>query len=267
MFTFFPNTVAVASVGADQQDFDLLAAHPTLAVVPIAFVYIQTGVTIHGTVSATPAFSIGNARPGVVIFLTNLGDIFGAGGNGGAGGSNASGGLPGAAGGSAIDIKIGGSLVVRNSGNIHAGGGGGGGGGDAFLGTLSRLGGGGAGGGAGPGVAGNGAGGAGGLGDGTVFFNPIPDGTVGNAGTGSVGGAGGVGGIIEPAGAIFGGAGGAGGATGAAGVVGVVGTAPEGWTIPAGGAGGAAGKAVALNGNSITWLSGNNPTQVKGDVS
>lgn len=260
MFTFFNNPVAVASIGVDKQDYDLLADHPNLAVVPIAFVYIQTGVDIHGTVSTTPAFSIGTARPGAIIFLINLGNIFGAGGKGGDGGTNLSGGLPGAAGGTALDTNV--DLSVINSGNIHAGGAGGGGGGDVFLLESTRLGGGGAGGGAGPGVAVNGAGGAGGTG-----VIPINDGAAGNAGTDSVGGVGGVGGFIIPSGDIFGGTGGTGGATGAAGVTGATGTAPGGWTKPAGGAGGAAGKAVALNGKTITWLSGNNPTQVKGTVS
>lgn len=78
---------------------------------------------------------------------------------------------------------------------------------------------------------------------------------------GSVGGAG-----AGPNSATGGGDYGQAGPTGLAGSATSTGGCPPGG-VSGGGAGGAAGKAIALNGNTVTWLGGNNSTQVKGAVS
>jgi hypothetical protein len=238
-----------------------------------ATITIGSGVYIYSTSTGTPALTTDSFPGGLTII--NNGFIAGMGGNGAPNTSP----YAGTAGGNAISL---GSNVTINNTNASAyiGGGGGGGG--------FTQGGGGAGGGAGGAVGPNAAGG----GVGSAGTTPT-----GGAYAGKGGGAGGGGGAYSGSGKstamyggggggrIFPGSGGAGGTNGggaggsANGVGGTASTAVNylkgggggGWgaaggTGGNGNAGGAGGKAVALNGYTVTWTSGDT-TRVYGAVS
>jgi hypothetical protein len=237
-----------------------------------ATITIGSGVWIYSTSTGTPALTTGSFPGGLTII--NNGFIAGMGGNGSPNTSPYTG-LPG---GNAISL---GSNVTINNTNASAyiGGGGGGGG--------SVQGGGGAGGGSGSGAGAGVGGGAGSAGtNGTGASG-------GGKGGGAGGGGGGYGGsgkstVMYPGGGggrIFAGSGGAGGwqGAGAGGSANAVGGNRTTTAGPAGGggggwgaaggigqagnyAGGAGGKAVALNGYTVTWTSGNT-TRVYGAVS
>jgi len=182
--------------------------------------------------------------PGDLLFLTFTGD-----------------GDPGQAGGDAVNQTID-EMFIDNTalGNIFGGGGGGGGGGSRTFPLAPGRAAGGGGGGGGRGSDGVGCAGAGGVATSfTDFGCPVPDlanGSVGTDGSEVGAGAGGAGGS----------AGGNAGAAGSAGAdwaeVGTVGVAAG----SLGGAGGVGGFAVRKNGGTLTFLGGNNPTQVKGSV-
>jgi hypothetical protein len=230
-------------------------------------VTIQPGVLIYSTSTLTPAFDTGALPAGSSVLIINKGSIIGMGGAGGYSiyvgdyfnnSASVNSGQPGGAGGPALRTST--TLTVNNtSGYIFGGGGGGGGGGGVafycfphhcpFI-LIRQIGGGGGGGGAGNN---GGAGGAKGAFPSANYPEfPFPGSTAG--GPGST--AGGTAGSGSTNGGQAGGAGGGYGAWGAAGAAGAgVSTA-----------GGAAGKAIALNGNPVAWLGGNNSTQVKGAV-
>ncbi len=226
-------------------------------------VTINTGVVVGSTSTTAPAFASGALRAGSEVRIINLGTIVGVGGVGGAGGGYGNG-TPnpqsaGGAGGAAISTTV--PLVIDNTnGNIWGGGGGGGGGAVATI-VNVLAGGGGGGGGAGTPPGGAGAGGP------AFSGAQYPVGAAGTAGTATLGGAGGAGGDSgtyprQFAGGVgIGGTGGTGGNLGVAGVRGA-----DGNLGGTGMAGGAAGSAVALNGSTVTWLGGNNATQVRGPV-
>jgi len=99
-------------------------------------------------------------------------------------------------------------------------------------------------------------------------------GTNGTAGTSAGPGSGGAPALATGSNSLvcYGGAGGDGGAFGAAGSAGAAATSTSAAPYNANdvftpGSGGAAGKAIALGGGSVTWIAGNNSTQVKGAVS
>lgn len=229
-------------------------------------VTINAGILIVSTTTATPALTITGGTAGDTVVVVNNGFIAG---RGGAGGSGTGG----------VAVSLGYPATINNTNPAAYIGGGGGGGG-----SQSPAGGGGG--------AGNGpapATGAGGGNGGTTF--PGVGGAGGSApfggtATGSPGGSGGGGGGYSRAGSghnpicnytapplDYGGGGGGGwGASGGnagpasrSGAAGGSGTAAGGNAGP-GPAGGAGGKAVALNGNSVTWTSGNT-TRVYGSVS
>jgi hypothetical protein len=190
---------------------------------------INSGVTVSSDTTGTAALTTGAFPTGSTLTLINNGNIYGKEAGGGSGGTGqfVSGNDGGGAG---PAMSLGFDISINNGGNIYGGGGGGGGGG-------------------GIGAEGDEAtGGTGGTGQGA--------GNTGGPGGGSGGGG-------PNGGGDYAGNGGAGGAWGAAGSGGGLGTYRSG----NGGAGGAAGKAIALNGKSVTWLAGNNGTQVKGAVS
>lgn len=188
---------------------------------------------------------------GSTIKIINNGYITGAGGNGGRGGNVGSNGSAGQIGKDAL--SLGWNVTIDNTNGYIFGGGGGGGGGAGIIDGLGGAAGGGGGGGQGyPGGAGGDRGSGGGIaaGDGT-------DGSRTNRGSGGAGGQDG----FYP---VTGGNGGNGGLWASNGVSG---QSVTGDTTYNGGFRGAGGKAIDLNGYTVTWLGGNNSTQVKGAVS
>lgn len=245
---------------------------------------IDSGVWVYSTSTGTPALDLSSFAAGAIIQVINNGTIAGMGGAGGNGGddSDDGNGLPytqsaggnGSAGGDAIKLGTNDVSVDNTNGNIFGGGGGGAGGGGAL--SLSNdktpvfFSGGGGGGGGGRSFQ-NSSGGTGKApAQGNNETHISGTGANGSAGTSSGGGSNGAGGFASPY--ATGGGGGLGGDWGSAGGNGSAGNPSAGspglayWESTAGGSGGAAGKAVALNGKSITWLGGNNGTQVKGAV-
>lgn len=210
---------------------------------------INAGVTI-GSTSSAPAFRTGGFASGSSIRVNNYGRCAGKGGKGGDGGDlighTYDNGHAGSDGSDAVSLDENVDWDNTTTGEVFGGGGGGGGGGagmkQIFVGPEH----GGSGGGGGQGDDGGARGDAGAGG--------------GNNGTAGTPSARGIGGAANPGGAkganggnwgISGGNGGDGGPYDGA----------------HGGNGGSAGKAVALNGHVITWLAGNNTTQVKGPIS
>jgi len=191
---------------------------------------VASGVTVNSSSASLPAIASGTFPVGSTVKITNNGNIYGKGGDGGAGGINAADGAAGSVGGYAISLGY--AITIDNTnGNIFGGGGSGGGGGGNTRG---------------------GTGGGGGGGQGSQDSAGGSGSPAGSSGTAAGPGAGGNSSYGD------GGTGGAWGTTGNSGADGPVGGN--------GGAGGAAGNAVKQNGNAITWLGGNNGTQVKGPV-
>lgn len=241
-------------------------------------IIINSGVYVYSTSTATPALDMSQFASGCRLLIINNGNILGMGGAGSTGGNvtgdgTATAGTAGLAGGDAIKMGTNDLVIDNTNGNVFGGGGGGGGGGAAGWDTADKV----------PfGYAADGSGGGGGqsgLTNSAGGAGPTPSfgdfkqaGAAGTAGTSSANGAGGASQTLAtPGGSVNGGAGGSGGAPGAAGAAGSTGFitgagASVTWTS-GGGAAGAAGKAVALNSKAITWIAGNNGTQVKGAVS
>lgn len=252
------------SINSDQTNFNL-ANQISISNAADVTVVIRPGVTIKASNSSTPAFTVGSLPSGSTLKIINQGTIIGAGGAGGPGGNvpNTNGsatyyaGTPGTPGGDALDISL--DVTINNIDGSIVGGSGGGGGGAGYRTSYtpgnpptpgtpgdkntpgnppvpgnpaipsSRYGGGGGGGGAGIVNSSGGNGGSGSTSAGSA-------GTPGNNSSGGPGGASG-GSNAKP--------GGAGGSSGGAGT-----SAPN----PSGGAGGAAGDDIALNGNTVTYI-------------
>jgi hypothetical protein len=184
--------------------------------------------------SATAAFRTGGLPIGSTIRLNFYGRCGGKGGDAGDGGSSGNDGQPGQPGRDAVSLDDDVTVDLSTTGQFFGGGGGGGGGSD------------------------RGGGGGGGQGDeggakGLKGNALAQDGTAGSPSANGVGGDG------HPSG---GGKGGKGGGWGSAGAKGGNGSGGG-----SGGNPGAAGKAINLNGHTVTWIAGNNTTQVKGSVS
>jgi len=240
---------------------------------------INSGIYLWSNSTATPGFALTGGAAGDTVKIVNNGFIMGMGGSANSG-----------VGGTALSLSFN-TTVDNTNASAYIGGGGGGGSVGTYYAkyALTTGGGGGAGGGAGgphtytSGGAGGAIGavganggqatnsGGGGGGGGRIFPGtggagaPAGNGYAGSGRAGSGGGAGGGGGNNISSGA--GGTGGAGNAAGAAGGGG--GGGGGGWGASGNGvaaAGGAGGKAVALNGKTITWVSGNT-TRVYGAVS
>lgn len=276
----------VAAVSSNNVNLFTLFGSPS-GVHHVTYV-INSGVTIGSTDPANPAINTGSGwATGSTVKIINNGKIYGAGGAGGAGGVasvDAGGtsvvganGSAGNAGGNAVETSV--KLVVDNTnGEIFGGGGGGGGASGTTVGqddgmgsaNFACVGGGGGGGGQGSNTS---SGGTGGTADDSYVDNPNEEdpGDNGIAGSSSAAGSGGVGGntnyIWLGTQNLDGNDGGSGGAWGTSGSSASGSHVGAEYTEGTNGSGGAAGKAVELNGNSITWLGGNNGTQVKGAVS
>jgi len=243
-----PITIATSQSNAD---LCTIAGNPTT---PSNYVFtIPAGTIISSNSTGVPALTTGTCWPaGSSITLINDGSIYGRGGDGGSGPHTYTGtqffcnGYGGGVGGPAVGISY--PLTIDNThGYIFGGGGGGGGGGAASgVGTCYYWGGGG-GGGQGS-ISSNGGGGG-------------PGGSSGGAGTIAGPGAGGAGGSYSRG---YGGAGGTGGSWGVYGSSG--GSASWSGGTGYGGAGGAGGPAITGAGYGITWLGGNNGSQVRGAV-
>lgn len=210
----------------------------TLAGSPAAasdFVFVvQSGVTVGSTSSGTPSVDTGTFPVGSTVKLENRGNIYGRGGDGGAGGSGGAG-SNGSAGGDAINLGF--DITIDNTlGNIFGGGGGGKGGTGDTVKSIS-VGGGGGGGGQGSNAAVGGSGG----------YGSAQSGTNGGNGTSAAPGSGG-----------------SGGSSGGYTSDGTPGSDGGAWATAVTGA--LAGKAIKLNSHTVTWLGGNNGSQVKGSV-
>lgn len=274
-----------ATITSPQQSLDLYTfannnGYPGSGDVQIT---VNPGVYIWSDSVPTAALAIPSSFPGTVTLINN-GYIMGRGGNGTVN-------TAANPGGPAISISKpvtidntnpaayigggGGSGTNSSTGPTTVGGGGGGAGG--APGGPANQGAGGAGGAIGaPGVIGGGAaggrgGGAGGGGGGTTpQVKGTPNSSAGGGGGRIFPGTGGAGGPAPQPG----GAGGAGNAAGSSGTI-AAGSGGGGWGAaggfggpgsPTGRPGGAGGRAVTLNGNTVTWTSGNT-TRVWGSVS
>ena len=237
--------VVVLTISSTQTNYNAFTAAGSPSGACSVYCTVNSGITVKSNSISTPAFDTGAWGANSTFYLKNNGNIYGTSGGGGNGPAIGSSGNNGDAGGTALNIRL--NITADNtSGNVWGGGGGGGSGG-----ASSTIGGGGKGGGGaggGSGVAPQ-SGGVGGLNGDTSKTS--------TDGSSSGGGAGGSKTDLS----------GAGGAGGAWGVAGTAGDASDPSPIWSGGSGGAAGNAVKLNGKTITWLAGNNGTQVKGPQS
>ena len=253
---------------------------------------VNSGIYVYSTGTGTPGLTLAGGSAGDTVTLVNNGFILGM---GGAGGRVAAGGAGGPA------LQLGFNTTVNNTnGGAYIAGGGGGGAGSAWYSDGAPGGGGGGAGGAGGGggtgldssdvggaPGGGGPGSTGGTNGGSQNAGGgggrILPGSGGSGGQsyrlgftpGNGGGAGGGGGggssrrATSPATGGAGGSGSAGGANGSPGM-GSGGGGGGGWGASGGSGGngnggGAGGKAVNLNGQSITWTSGDT-SRVYGSV-
>jgi hypothetical protein len=248
-FTQYSNgrRIYLVTLNTGKSDFNLYThvGSPSGVVCDVT-VNINSGIVVYSTSTSTPAFTTGSGWGSTTtIAIINNGYILGIGGAGGAGSTIA--GNAGNSGGNALSLTN--NVTITNaSGFIYSGGGGGGGGGGSFHSSF--------------GTSAQGGGGGGGQG----YSNSSGGSPNGGTGTNAGAGAGGGGGTASSGGEAptlwYGGTGGAGGAYATAGSGGASGSA--GTTNYAGGAAGAAGLAVQLNSYSITFISGNDSTHVKG---
>lgn len=277
-----PPATLTVNITTDKTDYNLFTAAGSPGTAKTVVVNISSGVYIRASSTSNNAFDEGNGwATGTTITINNSGNIIGMGGAGGAGGnssvSNPSppygatvAGNNGSAGGTALRLTAP-TSIANAAGAIFGGGGGGGGAGGVFLllaaeeGSFeASYGGGGGGGGQGANSASAGAGGVG-----YLPTNPVWefDGSAGSSGSSSPG-SGGAGGSSNALGYIYTiGSGGAGGAYGDAGSTGGTPSVPPEYTyygIATPGIGGNPGRSVNTNGQSLTWLSGNVPSRVKG---
>jgi hypothetical protein len=237
-----PRPVLALYIAANTADYDLYTAAGSPGAAVNVVLTLNSGVNTYPSATAFAIRqSIAFAAGSTVLFI-NLGGVFGLGGGGGSGASGAypaSGGA-GSIGGTAINILN--DWTIDNTYGFIFGGGDGGNGGDSGINPLFQvLGGGGGGGGQGAlNLVTGGIGGSGGSGTGSGGSSS----TSGNAGTNLQNGIGGNG---ATTGSPYDGY--------------------QGGNGYDGGTWGNNGKAIALNGHTVTWTGGNNPTQVKGAVS
>lgn len=272
-------TLAVI-ISSNQSKYNLRTAMGSPSGPQRIIVTINSGVEITSDDAAVPAFDEGSGwASGTVITIINNGKIYGMGGAGGSsettisvdgsGLTSYSGRTSGSAGGTALALRV--PTTVDNGAGEIFGGGGGGGAGATIEGAgetdLFIAQGGGGGGGRGS-TTSTGGDGTASFSDPSGFVSQWRPGTDGSTGSSAALGAGGAGGVFS--GGDSAGSGGSGGDWGASGSSGstyteaIPGTYAVVNTQTSGGAGG---NAVALNGNSVTWLAGNTGARVKGAVS
>lgn len=227
-------------ISSNQADVVLATVCGSPAVAGTFTITINSGVIVSNGGGTNAAIRTGTFPAGSVVKLVNNGSVYGRGGNGG-GGSAAEQGRD------AISLTF--ALTIDNTSGQIFGGGGGGSGGAAHGWFSGSAGGGGGGGGQGQIGGIGGAGTASSSGDGgDVDGSPGGNGNVSGPGAGGAGGSAG-----DANGSASGDSGSDGGTWG-----------QPGFGLP--GTGGAAGFAVRKNSNAVTWLGGNNATQVKGSV-
>jgi len=255
-------------------------------------VTVNSGIYLWSSSTGTPGFTLSGGSSGDTVTLVNNGYIMGQGGNGGGGAGGA-----GSSGGTALSIGFATTINNTNASAYIGGGGGGGASGSFGSNPAYGGGGGGAGGGSGGSGSGNSYSGSGGGGGSIGSSGGSGGSNSSNYGGGGGGGAGGGGGGANSGGSskapqYFGAGGGGGGrifpGSGGAGGSGIGGAGAGGSSNNAGSAGtnagsggggwgasgansnrargGSGGRAVLLNGNSVTWVSGNT-TRVYGSVS
>jgi hypothetical protein len=230
-------------IATNQTDYDLFVAAGSPTDVVAVYVKVNSGVVIGGS-SAVAAFrQSANFATGSLLYLLNLGSIYGFGGPGWADGGDA--------------MKLFNDIRIDNGSGQIFGGGGGGQSGLNITATHAEA------------EAGGGGGGQGQVGNagaahyGTFSGNiGATHGVDGSAGDVTGPGSGGAGGTDSGSGR-FGGDGGSGGVWGVAGSSATNNSDGFRPGTPAG----AAGKAINLNGHTVTWIAGNDSTHVKGAVS
>lgn len=245
---------------------------------------INSGVYMYSTTTASGALIVTGGTTGDTLSIVNNGYIMGMGGTGGTNGGVGGNGGPA--------IVLGYSATINNTNaSAYIGGGGGGGGGSTSGGPTYAGGGGGVGGGAGGGPSGGAGGGVGasgsdgsavtGGGGGGRVFPGVGAPGVSNATAAGKGGTGGGSGAVRYGKySITGGAGGSsnsaggngyypvtqGGTQASGGGGGWGASGGTGYGAVSGSGGGSGGQAVKLNGNTVTWVSGDT-TRVWGAVS
>ncbi|XAI96489.1 hypothetical protein [Microcystis phage Mel-JY34] len=261
-------------ISSNQTNFNLHTALGSPAAPVRALVIINPGVVISSDNSSTPAFDEGALPTGSFIHIINNGSLRGMGGAGGAGGNVSSAGIfddtaspagNGGAGGTALRLTAR-TQIANAAGEIFGGGGGGGGSGGWINSNLDPdqiYGIGGSGGGGGQSEATAAAGSGGTAGGASVADTQYLQGNPGTIGSASAAGTGGAAKSIIGQSTAVGAAGGAWGASGATAAAGPASFGLKGSP----GSGGAGGKAVDVNGQTLTWLSGNDGARVKGAVS
>jgi len=225
------------TISANVANFNLFTALGSPLSAVDVVVTIDAGVQVYSTLYTNPSFDTSGLPIGSTITLINNGLIYGAGAVGGRTTTGSSGSAtPGSTGGTAIYTTV--PMTITNAGSIFGGGGGGG--------AVKQE----------PGDAGCGGGGGqgqvGGLAGAEIIDAQY---TVSIATNGSVT-APGNGGYLNVLGGQYGNRGGYWGEAGLPGI-----SNDSLYVISAGGTGG---KSINANGNAITWISGNNSTQVKG---
>jgi len=257
------------TISASEADYDLFAAAGSPTDPVNVFVTVESATVLYGSTTGLPGFKTGSAWAAhTELTLTNEGHILGMGGDGGEGASQvytgqgdcsnttpATDGLPGG-----DAMNLGWDITIDNTnGNIFGGGGGAGGQGCGHIANQEVAPGGGGGGGAGGNLTAHSSGGIAGVASGASVVYTGCDGTDGTGGaTGQGGDSGGVT-LTTCPGDSYGGNGG-----GDYGEVGYTSTFSI--CTDTEGDGAIAGKAIELGGYAITWLGGNNASQVKGDV-
>ncbi len=293
-------------ISSDTANYNIATALGNPSTAQNVILTINSGVKVYSNSTSQPALDTGTLPSGTTIKIVNNGYIVGKGGDGGRGGGVWSGGCcwnnwadsarVGTAGGNALELRL--PVTIDNTnGNIWSGGGGGGGGAGAMMWSMVRTGGGG-GGGAGGGLGDTDVNGMTcygsaeqhSCGSGNYCTSRAGAGANGGIITGpGVGGAGTSGGnqqaqescdengncscSVGAGGNGASGTGGTGGDYGQSGntggsssVWGWCGCSGDNYSQSGGANGGAAGKAIITNSSSITWLGGNNGSQVKGAV-
>ena len=250
------------TISSNQVDVNVFSLFGSPSYAVYAVLTIDSGVTVSASSTSATALDTGTFPSNSTLHIINNGRIAGAGGNGGTGATGNNTGGNGSPGGDSMILRLD-TTITNGSGEIFGGGGGGGGGGaQGTSGSSWLVSSGGGGGGGGQGVTG-GNGGAGGA-NVVSGCNPAQS---GNGGSSAGAGAGGRQGEYLDGSCYtnirFGGDGGSWGSAGNGGQSGYTSNGPN----TGGGSGGAAGKAIELNGNSVTWVSGSASPNVLGAVS
>ncbi|MCW3127933.1 MAG: hypothetical protein JWO03_3591 [Bacteroidetes bacterium] len=114
-------------VTSDDYNYDVQGRNSTLlpaGVKECVVVNVFSGVTVHSNDPALPSLTVGNLNPLSIVGFLNNGSLLARGGDGGGFLLSTVGGNPGGDGGNALNLTT--RTILRNTGQIYAGGGGGG---------------------------------------------------------------------------------------------------------------------------------------------